>query len=86
MELQQVTGSRTQKYSKTNKKPTSEKSSKSRKPKKTDRRIFISLFIFFALASFVLGTVIGYGVIGDGNASDVFQVDTWTHLYKLVFG
>jgi len=29
---------------------------------------------------FVAGSMIGYGVVGDGNATDVFNEDVWAHI------
>lgn len=34
--------------------------------------------------SVILGAVFGYGVIGKGKASDVFEKSTWTHIKDLI--
>lgn len=41
--------------------------------------------IFLLFASIILGLVVGFSVVGDGNVSDVFDFGTWKHLYDLVF-
>ncbi len=56
------------------------------KKKKLNKFTFILLFIVFIFVSFILGAMIGYGVIGKGEAFDVFKLDTWTHMYNLIFG
>ncbi|HBI03727.1 MAG TPA: hypothetical protein DDY49_06830 [Paenibacillaceae bacterium] len=33
-----------------------------------------------------MGLMIGYSVMGDGPVRDVFQPETWTHVWKLIFG
>lgn len=40
------------------------------------------LFVF----SLVLGLIIGYSVMGNGPVKDVFDPETWTHIWKLIFG
>lgn len=45
----------------------------------------ITISLLFVLALF-LGLITGYGIIGGGSILDVFNLDTWTHVYKLVFG
>lgn len=37
------------------------------------------------LAALFIGLTIGYATLGGGDASDVFQIATWKHLYDLVF-
>jgi DNA-directed RNA polymerase subunit beta len=48
--------------------------------------IWARILIVFVLAAAaaVAGTLIGYSVIGDGKASDVFDKSTWTHISDLV--
>lgn len=51
--------------------------------------IFKSLFtiiIFMALAVglFALGLIIGYSVLGDGEAMQVFDRQTWEHILEYV--
>ena len=37
------------------------------------------------LAALFIGLTIGYSTIGGGSAGDVFKIETWKHLYDLVF-
>lgn len=53
---------------------------------KKDKKLIIILFIVFAILSFIIGAIIGYGIVGDGNALDILRLETWTHIFKLVFG
>lgn len=49
-------------------------------------RLFIRLFgipILFAIA-LIAGAVVGYSVVGDGQASDVFKKSTWQHIVNFV--
>jgi len=53
-------------------------------------RIILKILRFFlvpalCVAALFIGLSIGYSTIGGGSASDVFKVDTWMHLYNLVF-
>ena len=45
------------------------------------RIIVVMLFIIIA---FVVGSMIGYGIIGDGNPTDVLEKSTWTYIVDLV--
>ncbi|PLR85086.1 DNA-directed RNA polymerase subunit beta [Bacillus canaveralius] len=47
------------------------------------RVIVVILLIFVCL---VAGAMIGYGVIGNGKATDVFKESTWTHIADLING
>jgi DNA-directed RNA polymerase subunit beta len=44
----------------------------------------IVLLAVMIVVSLVGGAMIGYGVLGDGKASDVFKQSTWTHIIDLV--
>ncbi|MEH7387121.1 DNA-directed RNA polymerase subunit beta [Bacillus sp. JJ1521] len=48
--------------------------------------IWIRLLLVVVLfaASVMIGVVVGYGVIGDGNPSDALKKDTWQHIVDLV--
>jgi hypothetical protein len=37
------------------------------------------------VAALFIGLAIGYSTIGGESASDVFKIETWKHLYDLVF-
>jgi len=32
----------------------------------------------------LIGAMVGYGVLGDGEVWDVFKPATWTHIYDLI--
>ncbi|MBD3110208.1 DNA-directed RNA polymerase subunit beta [Bacillus sp. AGMB 02131] len=40
--------------------------------------------IAFVMLAFTIGSMIGYGVLGDGNPTDVLQKSTWTSITDLV--
>lgn len=43
--------------------------------------IKVSIVILLVVAAFVIGVMLGYGVIGDGgNPMDVFDPDMWHHI------
>jgi hypothetical protein len=44
----------------------------------------IVLLLFFMAISAVGGAMIGYGVLGDGKPADVFDKQTWQHVFDLV--
>jgi DNA-directed RNA polymerase subunit beta len=44
----------------------------------------IVLLVVLILGCTVAGAAVGYGVIGDGKAADVFKESTWTHILDLV--
>jgi DNA-directed RNA polymerase subunit beta len=44
----------------------------------------ILLFILLLAGSLALGAVIGFAVIGDGKAADVFKAETWQHIIDIV--
>ncbi|MFS0821392.1 DNA-directed RNA polymerase subunit beta [Bacillus sp. 1P02SD] len=48
--------------------------------------IWIRLLLVVVLfaASVMIGVVVGYGVIGDGNPSDALKKETWQHIVDLV--
>lgn len=53
-------------------------------------RITLKVMKFFlvpvlCLAALYVGLVIGYSKIGGQEAADVLKLDTWKHLYDLVF-
>lgn len=45
------------------------------------RIIIVTLLLCIALIS---GAMVGYSVMGDGKAMDVFKKSTWTHITDLV--
>ncbi|MDR0921525.1 MAG: DNA-directed RNA polymerase subunit beta [Lactobacillales bacterium] len=53
----------------------------------TGRYILISLIkilivIALMMLLFIIGTMIGYGVIGGGKATEVFHASLWEHLFS----
>lgn len=44
----------------------------------------ILIVLVLAVTAAVGGALIGYSVIGDGKAGDVFEKSTWTHITDLV--
>lgn len=47
------------------------------------RMMLIPFLLFVALLA---GAITGYSIIGSGSAVDVFDLNTWKHMYDLVFG
>jgi len=72
------THSRVQKHNNTNK--------KNQKKKSNDKRIPASLWIVLAIIAFVVGSFIGYGLLGKSNPLEVLNPSTWIHMFKLIFG
>ncbi|WP_066296898.1 DNA-directed RNA polymerase subunit beta [Bacillus sp. FJAT-29937] len=48
--------------------------------------IWLRIIIVAVLISIsgIAGAAFGYGVMGGGNAKDIFQKSTWTHIVDLV--
>lgn len=48
--------------------------------------IWLRLLIISVLAviMLMLGAIVGYSVLGDGKAGDVFKKSTWTHITDIV--
>ena len=48
--------------------------------------IWLRVIIIIALifVSMTIGAAVGFGVLGDGKASDVFKPSTWTHIIDLI--
>ncbi|GAA4720915.1 DNA-directed RNA polymerase subunit beta [Brevibacillus fulvus] len=61
-----------------------------RKPTRTNRTwaaviarlLIIPFLLFFSL---LIGLIIGYGVLGDQPVSEVFNLNTYKHMYDLIF-
>jgi len=45
------------------------------------RILLVALLLVLSVAA---GAAMGYGVLGGGKASDIFQKSTWTHVIDLV--
>lgn len=41
------------------------------------------LFLFFM--SVIAGLMVGMGIVGDANPTDALDMDTWRHIYRLIF-
>jgi hypothetical protein len=53
------------------------------------RRMFpiwlrIIVVLSLAVTALVVGLMVGYGVIGDGNPIEALKVDTWQHLIDII--
>jgi hypothetical protein len=44
----------------------------------------IIIFVVLAVGLFALGLIIGYSVLGDGEAMQVFDRQTWEHILEYV--
>ena len=42
------------------------------------------LLVCGIIVCFAVGTMVGYGVLGDGKPMNVFEKETWTHIIDLV--
>jgi hypothetical protein len=69
------------------KKPPAPKKKSAKKRKR--RRIFVILqwvgIPLLCIAALGVGLVIGYVYIGKRPMDEVYEIDTWRHLYDLVF-
>lgn len=41
----------------------------------------VVLVIAVILIAFAVGTMVGYGVLGDGNPKEVFRSELWVHIF-----
>ncbi|MGN7385573.1 DNA-directed RNA polymerase subunit beta [Sporosarcina sp. SAFN-015] len=46
----------------------------------------ILLVLLLVAGAAVLGAMIGYGYVGDGEPSDVLKKETWTHILDIING
>lgn len=46
------------------------------------RLLLVPFLLFFSL---VVGLIIGYAVLGNGPVSEVFDLNTYKHMYDLIF-
>ncbi|MER2226007.1 MAG: DNA-directed RNA polymerase subunit beta [Carnobacterium sp.] len=42
----------------------------------------IVLVIVLIALAFIIGAMIGYGVLGDGNPFAIFEKETWVHIFS----
>ncbi|MYL36543.1 DNA-directed RNA polymerase subunit beta [Halobacillus litoralis] len=60
-----------------------------KKDKTARRRILpiwlrIILVVLFSAAALIIGLMVGYGVLGDGDPTDALKLDTWKHILDIV--
>ncbi|MET3726713.1 lipopolysaccharide/colanic/teichoic acid biosynthesis glycosyltransferase [Fictibacillus halophilus] len=77
---------KTQRYQE---KETSSKEEKKQWYQRQTKRSFpiwlrLLLLVCGIIVCFAVGTMVGYGVIGDGKPMNVFEKETWTHIIDLV--
>ncbi|WP_432354097.1 DNA-directed RNA polymerase subunit beta [Sporosarcina sp. A2] len=46
----------------------------------------VLLVLVLLAAAVVLGAFIGFSILGDGAASDIFHKETWTHIFDIMNG
>jgi hypothetical protein len=44
----------------------------------------VAIVILLTIASMLVGTVVGYSVIGNGKPGDALQKGTWTHIIDII--
>ena len=81
---QKKVGTRSEKYNNTKK--SSNNTPKVKKKKNNDKLKRNLLLIVIGFIIFMVGAMVGYGLLGKGNPFDVFDIDTWLHMYRLIFG
>ncbi|MCA0971007.1 DNA-directed RNA polymerase subunit beta [Halobacillus litoralis] len=65
------------------------KGKKEKKTRKGRRRILpiwlrIIIIVLLSALALILGAMVGYGIIGDGNPTDALQWETWQHIIDIV--
>jgi hypothetical protein len=62
---------------------------KARPPKKRRRRIWVIVqwvgLPLLCIAALMIGLVIGYVYVGKRPMAEVYEMETWRHLFDLVF-
>lgn len=43
--------------------------------------VIIGIVIILAVILFIVGLMIGYGIIGDGKMSEILKASTWQHIF-----
>ena len=46
----------------------------------------VVLVLVLIVVAAILGTMVGYSVIGQGKAMDVFKLETWQHIFDIMNG
>ncbi|PID15323.1 hypothetical protein CSV63_08165 [Sporosarcina sp. P34] len=44
------------------------------------------LILLLVVLAAIAGTMVGFSVIGDGQAGDVFKKETWQHIFDIMNG
>ncbi|RWZ58998.1 DNA-directed RNA polymerase subunit beta [Halobacillus fulvus] len=70
-------------------KPSKKAKTKEKKPKKGRRRILpiwlrIIIVLLLSAVALIVGVMVGYGILGDGDPMDALQWDTWQHILDIV--
>lgn len=78
------------KISRLEKKAEKEKAGKKKRRKRPRVRLIpiwlrVIIVLLLIVGIFFVGAMIGYGVIGDGEPTEVFQKETWTKIYDIMF-
>lgn len=65
------------------------KAKKEKKSKKGRRRVLpiwlrIIIVLLLSTLALILGAMVGYGIIGDGNPTDALEWETWQHIFDIV--
>lgn len=42
----------------------------------------IMLVIVLVILAFIIGGMVGYGVLGDGEPTDIFNTELWEHIFS----
>lgn len=67
------------------------KEGKTKKKRRKRKRVFpiwlrIVVVLVLCAVALVGGLMIGYGIIGDGNATEALEMETWRHILDLIEG
>lgn len=46
----------------------------------------IILVLLLVIGAAIAGAMVGYGVVGDGQPTDVLKKETWTHIFDIMSG
>lgn len=79
----------TQQQNKQNNERKPSKQQKKKRKRHPRRRAFPILLRIIVIAilcagALLLGAMVGYGILGEGEAKDIFQVETWQHILDIV--
>lgn len=66
--------------------PKSKKEGNGKKKGTLPRSAKIGIILLGIFASLLIGMMIGYGILGKSPVIEVFSIETWTHLFTLIFG